>query len=174
MSNIKLIFSILFLISCSSRTIEFKSIQTLSENESIVFGQLKLLFTGEEMQFIRVPGFKFNIYIYDEETDNYIEYPLYGDGSFFWKLKPGHYVITTCSGATSGTPFTQYNIGAKFFVPNDKAIIYIGTISIQYKSNKYSKSIEDEYEIDVEKLEKKYPLITKMKKKIIKQVMEWE
>lgn len=106
-----------------------------------------------------LPAFRpFGVYILPEATSLPFEYWLGGDGSFYWLLRPGEYTITSFHwvGLVS---HKRGRIFAQFVIPEGQTIVYIGTLTISFDEERYSR-VEDEYPQALQALRSKFGEVT--------------
>jgi len=158
----------LLLTSCgpSGRVVFLNDIETPPGREALVFGRVKVVEKGEPLDWGFWHSRFFRITILPEANPERApySYSLDGDGSFYWTLPAGRYMITDFR--------YRYHVGfgvnrvvrrvifARFIIPEAPAPIYIGTLIIRLEGDRYTLNVEDEYEQAFQRLKEKVPEVT--------------
>jgi len=145
---------ILFLTGCAT-SIDLLKTKTVPQNESIVFGRIKVISKAKEVNWTTFPVQTFNISILKDSSSEGVMYLLKIDGTFYWHLRPGDYSIAEfewrrrSSGfLSSGIESLRGRIFATFKVPEAGSLIYIGTLTMFFedKGYRYLMRVEDEFD----------------------------
>lgn len=174
------ILLIIFLTSCAT-SIDLLQTKTVPQNESIVFGRIKVISKGEELNWPTYPIHRFNISILKDGSSEGVMYTLTrGDGSFYWHLQPGNYTIAefdwrrkTTGFLSSGTEEVRGRIFATLKVPEEGSLTYIGTLTMVFedKGYRYFMRVEDEFDQATKVVGSKFPSI---KGEAVKNLMQLE
>lgn len=113
-----LIFLFCFLFACAPSMV-VKRLADISESEILVFGEI--VATNAK------PGTRYDIFIQRDREDE-IRVKIKKDRSFYWRLRPGSYTITSFRIA-QGMGYGVGRIWVKFDVPVDCKAVYIGTLT---------------------------------------------
>ncbi len=138
-----LLFLVYLLTSCATG-VRLANVEELSGNKPVVFGRIKGINRGY-------------IYIISDAGPEPISYKYFltGDGSFFWQLPSGGYVITDFE-----YRIVRKGILARFVVPEAMSPIYIGTLIIHLKAGHYTIDVEDEYMYALPRLKERFPEVS--------------
>ena len=157
----------LLLTSCVSlgHIVRLYDIETVPGQEALVFGRVKVVENGESLNwsssFFRTSSF--SIHILPEAGPEPVSYFYYvkEDGSFYWPLSAGGYTITDFKWAEyrKYDESAQRVIFARFVVPEENPLIYIGTLTIHAEAGRYTMGIEDEYDQALKRLKQRFPEI---------------
>ncbi len=157
----------LLLTSCVSlgHIVKLHDIETVPGQEALVFGRVKVVENGESLDWSSsIFAFSvFSIHILPEAGPEPVSYFYYvkEDGSFYWPLSAGGYTITDFN----WTDWSKYDgsaqrvIFARFVVPEENPLIYIGTLTIHSEAGRYTMGIEDEYDQALKRLKQRFPEI---------------
>jgi len=151
-----LIILILALTGCAT-SIDLLKTKTLPQNESVVFGRIKVISKGEEVNWPTYPIHRFNVSILKEGSSEGVSYNLAGgDGSFYWHLRPGDYTIASFDWLRRTTDFLglpdteqiRGRIFANFKVAEGGSLNYIGTLTMVFedKGYRYFMGVGDEFD----------------------------
>ena len=159
----------LVLNGCASSPIILSEATIVPQNEGIVFGRVKVMSNGKTKSLSSIFGAStWDIVILPNGSSRAIYCPLYSEGYFYWHLPPGRYAIAgfeEAGGRSKGRLF------AHFTVPRENSVTYIGTLTILFAGARYTRFVEDEYDLAVTKFKSKFP---KIKGEITKNSMKME
>jgi len=152
-------------------------IETVPGQEALVFGRVKVVENEESLDW-NSSSFAFTsflIHIEPEAGPEPVSYTYYvkEDGSFYWPLSAGGYTITDFS----WTVFTgiigsdRRVIFARFVVPEETPLIYIGTLTIHSEAGRYTMRVEDHYDHALQRLIQRFPNV---KEPVTKRLMQFE
>ena len=175
------ILLILSLTGCAT-SIDLLKTKTVPQNESIVFGRIKVISKGEEINWPTYPIHRFNVSILKEGSSEGVIYMLAdGDGSFYWHLQPGDHTIagfdwrrrTTDILGLPRTEEVRGRIFANFKAAEVGSLVYIGTLTMVFedKGYRYFMSIEDESDHASKVFNSKFP---NLKREALKNLMQLE
>jgi hypothetical protein len=156
--------------------------KTVPQNESIVFGRVKVISKGEELNWPTFPINRFNVSILKDGSSEGVIYTLTGgDGSFYWHLRSGDYTIAEFDWQRKTTDFLglpdteqiRGRIFANFKVPEEGSLIYIGTLTMLFedKGYRYFMRVEEEFEQATKVFNSKFP---NLKREAVKNLMQLE
>ena len=177
----KLYFFLLLVYLLTSCVAVMRSdIEALPGKEPVVFGRVKVIENGQPMDW--GGGGRFAVVIIPDAGPEPIPYgyPLIGDGSFYWHLPRGEYIITefaravrdwTLGAGIFGSRLVRRGILARFVIPEALSSIYIGTLIIRSEAGRYTMSIEDEYDEALQRFKQRFP---EVKGPVAKRLMQWE
>jgi len=176
-----LILLIIFLTGCAT-SIDLLKTKTVPQNESIIFGRIKVISKGDEINWPTFRFLRFNVSILKDSSPEGVIYTLAGgDGSFYWHLRPGDYTIaeyewrrkTSAPFGTSDIEEIRGRIFANFKVAEGGLLIYIGTLTILFetKGYRYFMRVEDEFDQASKVFSSKFPNI---KGEAVKNLMQLE
>lgn len=176
---ILLVFMNLLLMSCASSLINVTDMKAVPKKEAIVIGRVKVISNERPIDWSSFSSaFKssyFTIYVLPNASSQAISYTLGSDGTFYWHLSPGSYKIAgfDWSEAVGVRRNTTGAITANFNIPEQKRIIYIGTLTLTFGKGffYYNIGIEDEYEQAINTLKNKFP---EVKDEVVKNLMQLE
>ncbi len=138
----------LLLTSCATASpIALSDTKALPQGEALIFGRVKVIENGESIDWGSGGGFR--IHLLSDAGAKPVSYHLTGDGSFSWHLPPGRYRITGFQRSErSWGSFltTSRQLFAQFTVPEQRALVYIGTLVISLDEGGNGTRIEDEHE----------------------------
>ena len=136
---------LLVLAGCASTSrISLSDMRSLQPDEQLIFGRVhvvddeKTINWGKEL-FGQGP---FEIVMLNLDSSDAVFCPLTGDGTFFWRLRPARYAITSFRWQHILT--RSGRIYSKFTVPQSKHPVYIGTLKIRFLGNAYTHRVVDE------------------------------
>lgn len=120
--------------------------------QTVFFGRIDVHSGGKPItwrstSFGRQLGFgsgEFVVMVMEKGSTVPVEYVLSGDGTFYWRLPPGQYVLAGYSWRSGIT--RQGRIFAEFKVPDDRAAVYIGKLTIAFWGPRYQMRVGDEFE----------------------------
>jgi len=163
-SVVILMFAFLVILGCAtpSSVIDLYKTRSAPENEVIIFGRVKVIDKGKIANLSSFSGelmkeSTFNIVVLPDGSSKAIYHPLRGDGYFYLHLPQGGYSIAGFEWWHEG--FVKGPIFAHFNAPKDKTITYIGTLGINFAGDRYTKFVEDEYELAMTKFKSEFPEI---------------
>jgi hypothetical protein len=107
-----------------------------------VFGRLVVFDQGEALIWGSSPLFtRFGIFVRSLKTDQVERVAITAeDGSFYWPLKPGEYVIALFSYAEK-----TGRLWLTFSVPEPGKAAYIGDLHVVFEKSRYRFGVKDEY-----------------------------
>lgn len=147
----------LVLNGCASSPIILSETTIVPQNEGIVFGRVNVMSDGKTKSLSSIFGEStWDIVILPNGSSRAIYCPLYGEGYFYWHLPPGGYAIAgfeEAGGKRKGRLF------AHFTVLRENSVTYIGTLTILFAGARYTRFVEDEYDLAVTKFKSKFPEI---------------
>ncbi len=160
----------LLLSGCASSPIILSETTIVPQNEGIVFGRVKVMSNGKEKSVSSpVSGEStWSVVILPDGSSRGIYCPLYGEGYFYWHLPPGGYTIAGFEGEGGRT---KGRLFAHFTVLKENSVAYIGTLTVLFSGARYTRIVEDEFDLAVTKFKSKFP---KIKEEIIKNPMRVE
>lgn len=162
-SFVLILVPVLFLVGCASSPINLSDTKALMQNEAIVFGRVEVIDEGKVRKWGAGEVFwlgNFKIFIMQANSSDTIEYALTGDGSFYWHLLPGRYIIAGFEGpGYGGFGRRSGRIYAQFTVPKERLVIYVGKLTINFARGRYNVRITDDYSEALPQLIKKFPEI---------------
>ena len=174
------ILLIIFLTGCAT-SIDLLKTKKVPQNESIVFGRIKVISKGEELNWPTFPIHRFNVSILKVGSSEGVMYILAGgNGFFYWHLWPGDYTIAefdwrrkTTGFLSSGTEEIRGRIFANFKVAERGSLNYIGTLTMVFedKGYRYFMGVEDEFDQASKVFGGKFPNI---KGETVKNLMQLE
>ena len=175
------IILILSLTGCAT-SIDLLKTKTVPQNESVVFGRIKVISKGKEVNWTTYPILRFNVSILKEGSSEGVMYMVTpGDGSFYWHLRPGDYTIASFDWARRTTDFLglpdteqiRGRIFANFKVAEGGSLNYIGTLTIVFedKGYRYFMKVEDDFDQASKVFSSKFPNI---KGEAVKNLMKLE
>ncbi len=140
----------LLLTSCASppSPIALSDTKALHQGEVLVFGRVRVIQYGESIDwdsFIHLDA-AFRIHLLPDAGAKPISYQLTGDGSFAWHLPPGRYSLTGFHWDWGGGGTMRRQLFAQFRVPEERALLYIGTLVIGLDEGGNAIQIKDEHE----------------------------
>lgn len=140
------------LTSCAS--IDYPGGDAPSSGESVVVGRVRVISDGVEIKQLYGKGnfLEFNVQILPESSSKAISYQLKGDGTFFWRLKPGRYTIASFEWQSPIT-VNSGRIFAEIDVPVGIKSVYVGTLVIRFAGSQYEISVVDEFDSSETNLE---------------------
>jgi len=178
-----LIILILFLAGCAP-SIDLLKTKTVPENESIVFGRIKVISKGKEVNWTTFPVQTFNVSILKDGSSEGVMYLLKIDGTFYWHLRPGDYSIAEFEWRRRSSGFLSSgieslrgrifaNFKANFKVAEAGSLVYIGALTMLFeeKGPRYFMRVEDEFDQVPNIFSKKFPNI---KGEAVKHLMQLE
>ncbi len=148
--------------------IDLSVTKIVPEKEAIIFGRVKVLMDNEPVYWgnckeisFGVAGYVrcFVIWVEDEVRAKKFSYFLSGDGTFYWHLPPGDYMIGAwklISGASTMSSF----YGVRFNVSEGDSVVYIGTLTVSPIKLGEENRIEDEYDQAFQGLKNEFPAVT--------------
>jgi len=156
------IILILFLTGCATNPIDFSKTKPLPQGEAIVFGRVNVIYKGEPKVWKGIPPYTpFQILVLPTASKEAYSFALLDDGSFYWHLSPGSYAISGfqwTGGSGGGTKSGR--IFAEFVVPEDKSLVYIGKLTLDFdRTYHYTMRIENDYERAIQNFKNKFPEI---------------
>jgi hypothetical protein len=157
------LFIILSIMACATSPIELSSVESVPQNDSIVFGAVKVIINGQHLKhFHNLVGTPFcHVIILPKGSSKGLFYPVEDDGFFYWHLPRGTYsTIAGLQWQESNAFVTSTKtprIFAHFATPKEKSVVYIGTLIIILSGEQYRSSVEDEFDLAVIKFQNKYP-----------------
>lgn len=164
----------LLLASCASPTpsITVSKIAAVPPGESIVFGRVELISEGRllELSFpvresVWLREFVF-VYILHQDRSTASLHEVTGDGFFYWHLPEGRYTITEFRwNQPRLRRISSRPVGARFEVPAEGRIVYVGTLTIRSDAGRFGVRVKDEYEQALVALTQRFPEIQKDPKK---------
>lgn len=159
----------LVLDGCASSPIILSETTILPQNEGIVFGRVKVMSNGKPRSLSSIFGEStWDIVILPNGSSRAIYCPLYGEGYFYWHLPPSGYTI---AGFEEAAGRGKGRLFAHFTVLRENSVTYIGTLTILFVGARYTRFVEDEYDLAVTKFKSKFPEI---KGEITKNCMKME
>jgi hypothetical protein len=176
-----LIILILSLTNCAT-SIDLLKTKTVPQNESVVFGRIKVISKGEELNWPTITIHRFNVSILEDGSSEGVVYMLAGgDGSFYWHLRPGEYTIAgfdwrrrkTNFLGLSDTEEVRGRIFANFKVAKGDSLVYIGTLTMVFedKGYRYFMGVGDDFDQAFKVFGEKFPNI---KGEAVKNLMQLE
>jgi len=150
----------LLLTSCATPSpIALSDTKALPQREAIVFGRVKVIGSGVPTDWGE--RWRFGIHILPNADSKPIRHFLTGDGSFYWHLPPGGYTITGFIWRLPSFPsvptWVHRAIFAKFTIPEETSVVYVGTLTIICPEGRNIMRIEDEYDQALQGLKSKFP-----------------
>ncbi len=168
------LFLLLYLLT-SCVPVRLADVKELSGDKPVVFGRIKVIEEGQPEDWGVGGGFLVHIIPDAGPEPIPYEYFLTGDGSFYWNLPPGGYLITEFSQrrwkAWKGFHRVRRGLLARFVIPEATSPIYIGTLTIRSAAGRYTMSIEDEYDQALQRLKQQFP---EVKEPVAKRLMRLE
>lgn len=151
------------LTSCVSEPAILENVKWLPGKEQIVFGRVKVMKDDEPKELSWWTGFK--VYVVPDarppEAVRVYEYRVKGDGTFYWDLPPGGYLITEFQWRSSLVRLVSRAILAHFVIPPEASRpIYIGTLTIRVEGDRYRMAVEDEYVQTLTRLQQQFRGLT--------------
>lgn len=114
-----------------------------------VFGRVVVFDRGEAQNWSSSPMLSgFSIFIRSVKTDQLERVAITDDGSFYWPLKPGEYVIAAFSYANK-----TGRMWLSFTAPDAGRAAYIGDLHVVFEKSQYRLGIRDEYTRALKKVE---------------------
>jgi hypothetical protein len=144
---------ILALFSCAEQPV-LKNIETPSEGQTVVFGSVETLEDGKPLKWVQ--SYRLLILPHDESAKALI-FNLPKDGSFYWALPPGEYMIAAyevTKGLTGET--ISGKIRTSFTVPQGAKSLYIGKLMLLLRKGRYKIGISDNYDEAVKGYRKRF------------------
>ena len=168
----------LLLTSCAARPLlkDLNDIEAVPAKEALVFGRVKVFDEGQplDLGFHFWGGYvPFDIHIISDagpEPTPYTYTPS-GDGSFYWDLAAGGYTITSFWGVFRWGEVTRRGIFARFVIPEETPLVYIGTLTIRKEEDHFTMGIEDEYDQALQWFKQRFP---EVKGSVAKRLMQLE
>jgi len=155
-----LILASLMLVGCAMPTsvIDLYETRAAPEDEAIIFGRVKVIENEKTANLSSLLGEStFSIIVLPDGSSKGIYHRLHGEGYFYWHLPQGGYSIAGFEWMRGSE--LKGRIFAHFNAPRGKTVTYIGTLGIRFDGGRYTKFIEDEYEIAVTTFKKEFPEI---------------
>jgi hypothetical protein len=150
------------LAACAPAITSVKDISSIPSNEVLVFGEI-ITTNFEEETYI--------IILTEEGSNQASTVKLHSNERVYWQLKPGKYLMRSFvmkSGLLDETR-TVGRIWVKFEVPNENAPVYIGTLKIEKLEMLSKIIIEDNMDIALAELNKKFSMpVRNVKKSLMK------
>ena len=158
------LFLVYLLTSCA--VVRLEDVKELPGKERVVFGRIKVIEEGQPKDWGVGGGFL--VHIIPDAGPEPIPYGYYltGNGSFYWDLPAGDYIITEFERPVSDwTPGFGYlghksvrrGILARFVIPEAMSPIYVGTLTIRSEAGRYTMVVEDEYDLALQRLKQQFP-----------------
>ena len=137
----------LLLTSCASppSPIALSDTKALHQGEAVIFGRVRVIKFGESIDWDSFDIGVFRIHLLPDGGAKPISIPLAGDGSFAWHLPPGRYSLTGFQWRRRGWIMRE-QLFAQFRVPEERALVYIGTLVIGHDEGGTAIQIKDEHE----------------------------
>jgi hypothetical protein len=178
------IILILSLIGCAT-SIDLSKTKTVPQNESVVFGRIKVISKGNEVDWstfwstFHVTTFTFNVSILRDMSSEGGSYMLKNDGTFYWHLRPGNYTVAEFEWRRSGgllytgIESLRGRIFANFKVAEGGFLNYIGTLTMIFedKVNRYFMGVGDDFDQAFKVFGEKFP---NLKGEAVKNLMQFE
>ncbi len=151
--------------ACATATVDIRDPRSLPGNVPIVFGRILVVRDGQEIAWggsslarsLTSAG-EFHLVILDEERSTVAGSDLSGDGTFFWSLHPGRYIITAFEWKEGlSAKGSSGRLMARFNVPAGVTAVYIGTLRIDIVDSQYKSRVEDERGKASELLSSRFP-----------------
>ncbi len=156
-----LLFLVYLLTSCVP--VRISDVKELPGEEPVVFGHIKVIEEGQPKDWGVGGGFRVHIIPDAGPEPIPYEYFLAGDGSFYWSLPPGGYMITEFLRLRwkvwRGIHPERRNILARFVIPEATSPVYIGTLTIRSASGRYTMVVEDEYDQALKRMKQRFPQV---------------
>lgn len=168
----------LLLTACSPHKFRLADLKEMPGNKPIVFGRIKVIEKDHSkwVQWSRQNCVR-NVSIISDsvpEQDPYY-YCLTENGSFYWNIPPGGYMITLLNARNPiqksffDQAWGQRGILARFVVPEASELIYIGTLIIKQEGDRYKMHVKDHYHQDLQRLKEQF---TEISSPVAKHLME--
>jgi hypothetical protein len=152
-----LLIIMLLLTSCS-HYVRLADVKELPGNKPVVFGRINVIEKDQPKYVWQHCGFLAYIILDAVPEPIPYKYCLTEDGSFYWDMPPGDYMIThlwarwpRIRKSFLGQQGVKRGILASFVVPEASALIYIGTLIIKQEGDRYKMHVEDHYDQDLQK-----------------------
>lgn len=165
------ILIILLLTGCASSRIDLSEMQSLPQDQGIIFGRVRVIEGGTEEKLSSWQGLsRLRLIILPDTSSEAIYVPLKDSGFFIWHLPAGSYTITTFTWDRGSSDYINGRIFADFRVLENKAA-YIGTLTLSFTGSSYTTFVADEYELSLSTFKNKFP---DMKEEPIRYLMQME
>jgi hypothetical protein len=164
----------LLLTSCSPY-VRLADVKELPDNKPVIFGRINVIEKDHSKSSWGFCGRR--IHIISDGVPELVPYSycLTEEGSFYWNISPGGYMITHLSARNPirksffGQVWGERGILARFVVPEASALIYIGTLIIKQEGDRYKMLVEDHYDQDLQRLKEHF---TEISSPVAKSLME--
>lgn len=166
---------LVYLLTGCSTTGGLADVKELAGKEPVVFGRIRIIEDGQPKDWGDGGGFQ--VHIIPDAGPESIPYGYYltGDGSFYWNLPPGGYMITEFSDRSWKALWGVFPVGrgilARFVIPEAMAPIYIGTLTIRSEAGRHTIGVEDDYDQALQRLKQQFP---EVKGPVSKRLMQLE
>lgn len=87
----------------------------------------------------------FRIFVLSDAASAPVGYTLIDDGAFYWHLPPGPYTIAAFQLQLDVNSVRTGQIFARFTIPEEYSVVYLGTLTIRFSAGRYAMQIEDDY-----------------------------
>jgi hypothetical protein len=166
------ILIILLLTGCASSSIDLSEMQSLPQDQGIIFGRVRVIEGGTEVKLSSWRGLsRLRLIILPDTSSKAIYVPLKEESGFFiWHLSAGSYTIATFTWDRGSADYIHGRIFADIRVLENKAA-YIGTLTLSFTGSSYTTFVEDEYECSLSTFKNKFP---DMKEEPIRYLMQME
>jgi len=144
-------------------------IDSLLHEESVVFGRINVVSDGRPVNWpnstagkvFRFGAGEFRVLVHSETGSKVFSYTLTDDGSFAWHLPPGNHAIAGYEwhARPGGPNRLSGRIWAEFLVHDKGALIYIGTLVINFLDGRYSMTVEDNFNEALTKVSAEFPYL---------------
>jgi len=158
--SVALMVTSLILMGCASSLIDLSKTKSVPKDEGIIFGRVKVIDT-DKMKIANLSSVfgesTFTLTLLPDGSSKGIYHPLHGEGYFYWHLPKGGYSIAGFEWKRDG--IVRGRIFAHFNVPKDGTITYIGTLAMSFGRGRYTRFIEDDYDLAMKAFRDVFPEI---------------